>query len=80
MANLAASLSLIASPAAGPPIRRAAAKTNSLPKKPLVFAVCAGFQIVGEQFPDASNVGHEGLGLLERIMLPSQPLAHHPPI
>jgi CobQ-like glutamine amidotransferase family enzyme len=31
----------------------------------VVFAVCAGFQIVGEQFPDASNVGHEGLGLLE---------------
>jgi CobQ-like glutamine amidotransferase family enzyme len=30
-----------------------------------VFAVCAGFQIVGRSFPDASGAVHEGLGLLD---------------
>ncbi len=29
-----------------------------------VLAVCAGFQIVGEQFPDASGQIRDGLGLL----------------
>jgi CobQ-like glutamine amidotransferase family enzyme/UDP-N-acetylmuramyl tripeptide synthase len=29
-----------------------------------VLAVCAGFQVVGEQFPDASGSPHEGVGLL----------------
>jgi CobQ-like glutamine amidotransferase family enzyme len=30
-----------------------------------VLAVCAGFQIVGQSFPDASGTVHQGLGLLE---------------
>ena len=32
-----------------------------------VFAVCAGFQIIGSSFPDAAGVIHEGVGLLEVI-------------
>lgn len=31
----------------------------------VVFAVCAGFQIIGNSFPDASGGLHEGLGLLD---------------
>ena len=30
-----------------------------------VFAVCAGFQIVGESFPDARGTIHPGVGLLD---------------
>jgi CobQ-like glutamine amidotransferase family enzyme len=30
----------------------------------VVLAVCAGYQIMGEAFPDARGVAHEGLGLL----------------
>ena len=32
-----------------------------------VFAVCAGFQIIGTSFPDAAGMMHEGLGLLDVI-------------
>ena len=31
----------------------------------VIFAVCAGFQIIGRSFPDASGGAHEGLGLLD---------------
>jgi len=31
----------------------------------VVLAVCAGFQLVGRTFPDASDRPHEGLGLLD---------------
>jgi len=32
-----------------------------------VLAVCAGFQIIGASFPDASGVVHEGVGLLDVV-------------
>ena len=31
----------------------------------VVLAVCAGFQVVGQTFPDAAGESHEGLGLLD---------------
>jgi lipid II isoglutaminyl synthase (glutamine-hydrolysing) len=31
----------------------------------VVLAVCAGFQIVGRTFPDATGAAHEGVGLLD---------------
>jgi CobQ-like glutamine amidotransferase family enzyme len=31
----------------------------------VVFAVCAGFQIIGRSFPDATGAPREGLGLLD---------------
>ena len=30
-----------------------------------IFAVCAGFQIVGRSFPDAAGTMHDGIGLLD---------------
>ena len=31
----------------------------------VVLGVCAGFQLLGRSFPDARNVAHEGVGLLD---------------
>jgi lipid II isoglutaminyl synthase (glutamine-hydrolysing) len=33
----------------------------------VVLAVCAGFQIVGQSFPDADGQNHQGLGLLDVV-------------
>jgi hypothetical protein len=40
---------------------------NAVGDGAVVLAVCAGFQVVGRSFPDASGVIHEGVGLLDVV-------------
>jgi CobQ-like glutamine amidotransferase family enzyme len=39
--------------------------SSALEEGAVVFAVCAGFQIVGNSFPDGQGTLHKGLGLLD---------------
>jgi hypothetical protein len=40
---------------------------DAVSKGAVVLAVCAGFQIVGQSFPDADGQNHQGLGLLDVV-------------
>jgi CobQ-like glutamine amidotransferase family enzyme len=46
-------------------LRKDGALHRAVDRGAVVFGVCAGYQILGQAFPDAADRPHEGLGLLD---------------